>query len=119
MLSKNLVVKIADFGAVSLLQETDFSVRSLNIVPSKQHTWLYSALEFFNNPEMERIRAMDVYSYALIRYEIITRNQGFATSDNALPGLILQIIKDNGQKRNIKLDIKQSLIDGEVYRKIL
>ena len=65
LLSDDLVVKIADFGAVSLLQETGFSVGSLDIVSSKQHTWLYSAPEFLNNPEMERTRAMDVYTATL------------------------------------------------------
>ena len=113
LISDNLVVKIADFGAVSLQQATGFSTGSLDIVPSKQHTWLYSAPEFLNNPEMKQTRAMDVYSYAMICYEIITRNQAFATSKNALPGLILQLIKDNGQKPNLELikHVKQSLID--------
>ena len=36
LLSENLVVKIVDFGAVSLLQATGCSVGSLDIVPSKQ-----------------------------------------------------------------------------------
>ena len=120
LLSDDLVVKIADFGAVSLLQATGFSAGSLDIVSSKQHTWLYSAPEFLNNPDMQRTRAMDVYSYAMIGYEIITRNQVFSTSGSALPRLILQLIKDNGQKPNTQLidDVKQSLIDDESNRKI-
>ena len=113
LLSHDLVVKIADFGAVSLLQATGCSVGSLDIVPSKQHTWLYSAPEFLNNPEMQRTRAMDVYSYAMICYEIITRNRAFARSGNSVPMWIGELIKDGRQKPNIKLinQVKQSLSD--------
>ena len=100
LLSDDLVVKIADFGAVSLLQETGFSVGSLDIVPTKQYTWLYSAPEFLNNPEMERTRAMDVYSYAMIGYEIITRNQAFVSKGGFTSDIVLRLIMENGQKPN-------------------
>ena len=49
LLSNELVVEIADFGAVCLLQETGFSVGSLDSVSNKQYTWLYSTAEFLNN----------------------------------------------------------------------
>ena len=111
MLSKNLVVKIADFGAVSLLQETGCSNGSLHIVPSKQQTWPYLAPELLNNPEMERTRAMDVYSYAMIGYKIITRNQVFMSTEVVNPNLILQLIIENDQKPDIRFidDVKTTL----------
>ena len=120
LLSKNLVVKIADFGAVSILQATSFSVGSFDITPSKQHTWLYSAPEFLNNPKIKQTRAMDVYSYGILCYEIITRNLAFSTPGNFVPKSTLTLIKDGGQKPNIELidEVKQSLIDDEGNRKI-
>ena len=113
LLSENLVVKIADFGAVSILQATGCSVGTFDITPSKQHTWLYSAPEFLNNPEIKRTRAMDVYSYGMLCYEIITRNRAFSTPGNSVPNLILTLIKDEGQKPDVKLidNVKQSLND--------
>ena len=71
LLSDNLVVKIADFGAVSLIQATGCLSASLSIVPNKQHTWLYSAPNLLKNPSMKRTCALDVYSYAMIGYKII------------------------------------------------
>ena len=62
---------------------------------------------------MKRTRAMDVYSYAMICYEIITRSQAFMSSDQSAPGLILQMIKESGQKPNKELihGVKKTLKD--------
>ena len=94
LLSESLVVKIADFGKVSLRQAGGFSIGLWDIVSlSKQRTWLYSAPEFLKNPEMERTRAMDVYSHVIIGYEIITRNQVFVSTRQTRLALALEIIK--------------------------
>ena len=114
LLSESLVVKIAEFGTVSLLQAVGFSVRLLDFVPlSKQHTRLYSAPEFLKNPEMEQTCAMDVYSFSMICYEIITRNQVFVSTRQTRLALALEMIKLYGYKPNTKLidNVKQSLID--------
>ena len=113
LLSDNLVVKIADFGAVSLAQATGCLSASLSIVPNKQLTWLYSAPELLKNPLMKRTCALDVYSYAMIGYEIITRQQVFFSSDRRNFNLIQQLIRDIGQKPDQELinEVKSNLVD--------
>ena len=113
LLSDNLVVKIADFGAVSLVQASGSLSASFSIVPNKQHTWLYSAPELLNNPSTKRTCALDVYSYALIGYEIITRHQVFVSSGCPNYNLIQQLIRDEGLKPDQELfnEVKSNLVD--------
>ena len=100
LLDENLVVKIADFGAVSIIQASGASSASVNVLPCKQYTWLYSAPELLKNPEIKRTCAMDVYSYAMIGYEIITRQQVFVATGGVSCDLIRKLIMENGQKPN-------------------
>ena len=113
MLSDNLVVKIADFGAISLVQATGSLSASFSMVSNKQLTWLYSATELLKNPSMKRTCALDVYSYAMIGYEIITRHQVFVSSGRLNYNLIQQLIRDEGQKPDQELinEVKSNLVD--------
>ena len=113
LLTDNFVVKIADFGAVSLIYATGGPSASMSLVSSKQHTWLYSSPELLSNPGIEMTRTMDVYSYAMIGYEIITRHQVFISSGDARLDLIQQLIKDEGLKPDLKLinEVKGNLVN--------
>ena len=113
LLSDDLVVKIADFGAVSLAQATGSLTSSFSIASNKQLTWLYSAPEVLKNPLMKRTCALDVYSYALIGYEIITRQQAFLSSGCLNYNLIQQLIRDEGLKPDQELinEVKSNLVD--------
>ena len=113
LLSDNLIVKIADFGAVSLVQASGSLSASFSIVPNKQYTWLYSAPEFLKNPSTKQTCALDVYSYAMIGYEIITRHQVFVSSGCPNYNLIQQLIRDEGLKPDQELfnEVKNNLVD--------
>ena len=95
LLDENLVAKIADFGAVSI--STSALTSSLEIESSKQLTELYSPPELLKQPSITRTYAMDVYSFAMIGYEIICRKQVYKGFEN----LVLQLIKDLGQKPDL------------------
>ena len=90
-----LTVKLADFGAASIAKVT--GATSLTIDNGNtQHTPLYTAPEFLRNPNNKRCRSMDVYSYGMIGYEIITRTRVFSGSQVSNDALI-SLIK-SGQK---------------------
>ena len=110
LLDKNLTSKIADFGAVDVFRATTQSVATSEFEFSKQYTVLYSAPEVLKEPfSIKKTKAMDVYSYAMIGYEIITRQQVF--SANTIPlTLIIELIKNTGLKPDKTLMIESSAV---------
>ena len=95
---------------VSLVEATGCLSAFLDIIPNKQHTWLYSAPELLKNPLMKRTCVLDVYSYAMIEYEIIARHQVFdCTNFN----LIQQLIRDEEMKPDQELinKVQSNLFD--------
>ena len=67
LLGNMLVIKLADFGSVA-------APGTRNEGGNTQCTPHYAAPEFLNNPTKDSKRkSMDVYSFAMIGYEIITR----------------------------------------------
>ena len=74
---------------------------SIQFPISNQYTPLYCSPELLKNIEIRNCSS-DIYSYALIGYEIITRHQVFIH-----PGinydLIIYQIQHNGQKPNMNI----------------
>ena len=64
LLTKDLVVKVADFGAASLIQNTESSGNSLIQNNQSQYTYFYIAPEYFSDDSKisgKKTLAMDVY----------------------------------------------------------
>nr|CAB3259490.1 CBL-interacting protein kinase 33-like [Phallusia mammillata] len=93
LLTLELQVKLADFGSVNLVQITGASrLPSISVQSTTQHTRLYSAPEFLKDPQSKRTVKMDVYSFGMIIFEMITRKSifhGVAVNMDVLIALIL------------------------------
>ena len=110
LLDKNFTSKIADFGAIDVFRATAQSVATSEFEFSKQYTELYSAPEVLKEPfSTKKTKAMDVYNYAMIGYEIITRQQVFSANTISLT-LIIELIKDAGLKPDKTLMIESSAV---------
>jgi len=64
-----------------------------------QHTPCYAAPEFLKNPTDEKTNSMDVYSFGMIGYEILTRQVVY---EGAPFNLIVNLNIAKGQKPNLK-----------------
>ena len=108
LMANDLTVKLADFGSVTIVQATEM-MSSYQLQSNKQYTPLYSAPELLKNIEMRNCSS-DIYSYALIGYEIITRHQVFIDA-GINHDLIMYQIQHNGQKPNMNIvnEIKNNL----------
>jgi len=75
-----------------------------------QHTPFYTAPEYLRKPTKKRFCSMDVYSYGMIGYEIITRRRVFGESQVPLD-VLMYLIKIEGQKPDESLmdEISNSL----------
>ena len=108
LMANDLTVKLADFGSVTIVQATEM-MSSYQLQSNKQYTPLYCAPELLKNIEIRNCSS-DIYSYALIGYEIITRHQVFIDT-GINHDLIMYQIQHNGQKPNMNIvnEIKKKL----------
>ena len=108
LMADDLTVKLADFGSVTIVQATEM-MSSFQTPSNKQYTPLYCAPELLKNIEIRNCSS-DIYSYALIGYEIITRHRVFSDAGISYNAIIYQI-QQNGQKPNMNIvnDIEKSL----------
>ena len=97
LLGDLLSIKLADFGATTIVKVTGATSLTVDDNGNSQHTPLYTAPEFLRNLNEKRCRSMDVYSYGMIGYEIITRTSVFSGSQVSGDALIY-MIKTEGQK---------------------
>ena len=117
-------IKLGDFGAATIARLTGTTIRTtISGDTNNQHTPLYSAPEYLNKPTMEKKCNMDVYSYAMVGYEILTRQVIY--SGGGVPGdLLLSLIMQTGLKPNEKSlddvanDIKENSGDLAVLHKL-
>ena len=99
LLTNDLTVKLADFGAVTVVQATQ-TTSSFQNLSNNQFTSLYCAPEILSNVHKPKC-SCDMYSYAMIVYEIITRRQVFMSSGVNL-NLIMYHIIHNDLKPNME-----------------
>ena len=110
LLGDMLVIKVADFGSAA-------ATGTCNGTGNSQCTPLYAAPEFLNNPAKENKRkTTDIYSFAMIGYEILTRK---AVYEGASCNLV-EIAKRRGVKPQKKFidDVEKDLkrtSDKEIF----
>ena len=99
LLTDTLKIKIADFGSTTIAVVTGSTSISDG---NTQHTPLYTAPEFLQNTATMKQTSMDVYSYGLIGYEILTRQMAY--SGARIPfDVVLYMIILKGQKPDTKI----------------
>nr|XP_009860409.2 influenza virus NS1A-binding protein-like isoform X2 [Ciona intestinalis] len=123
LLTKSRSLKLADFGSVNIRKRTGASTTTLDIPCSKQHTLHFTAPEFLKDLDVERTPAMDVYSYGIIVYEVLTRIQAF--SDSTVGKEIIREVICNGTRPNqskldeVDMQLKQhQKQDHEIFLKL-
>ncbi|CAK8673658.1 unnamed protein product [Clavelina lepadiformis] len=102
MLTEDLRVKLADFGSVSLVACTGASSLSTPMSANTQHTPYYTAPEFLKDFNKPRTAAMDVYSYSMVLYEILTRERVYGKA-NASMDIVVTLIISQGIRPEEKL----------------
>ena len=116
LLGQNLKIKLADFGAATIARLTTAGSNTCFTIDggNTQHTPLYTAPEYLKCPTKQRSRSMDVYSYGMIGYEIVTRRRIF-DGCQVSPKLLLHLIMQNGQKpdKNWINEVALGLNDGK------
>ena len=103
LLAEKLQIKLADFGASTIAKLTGGTTTlTFKGNENTHHTPLYTAPEYIQNVTIPRSCSMDVYSYGMVGYEILTRKTVF--SEIAVPyELLILAIRDKGQKPNTEL----------------
>ena len=125
LLSDKRVIKLADFGAVAIVATTtgDESLQNATSYNSTQHTQIYTAPEFLKKRSSDRCSAMDVYSFGMVGYEILTRKTVFTGCQVSYSTLISQII-DRGVKpdesylNDVENDLEDNSRDMMIFRKL-
>ena len=102
LLGHMLNIKLADFGATTITKLTGATKGTIDKYQSTQHTPPYTAPEYLKNLDQGRCCSMDVYSYGMVGYEILTRKAIFSGS-NVNYDLLMHMIKTEGQKPNTTL----------------
>ena len=123
LLTEDLNVKLADFGSLDIAKSTGVTSATSRIPSSNQYTLLYTAPERLKDVCGTKIeKSMDVYSFAMVCYEVITRQKVFQDV-RANVSLIMNTIAYHGQKPNTKIidDLEQKLqrqnkVDYEIFQ---
>ena len=103
LLTLHLSVKLADFGSLQIAIATGATSTTTKTLSSNQYTPLYTAPKRLSDIcGTEAKSSMDVYSFAMICYEVITRRAVFHDV-RANIYLLIDLIASRGQKPNIKL----------------
>ncbi|XP_078495099.1 receptor-interacting serine/threonine-protein kinase 1-like [Ciona intestinalis] len=103
LLTKSRVLKLVDFGSVNIRQRTGASTSSFEIPHSTQHTLPFTAPEFLKDLYAVKTPAMDIYSYGIIVYEMLTRIRAYSDSTAGRDYIVAAI--SNGTRPNYrKLD---------------
>nr|XP_026695383.1 receptor-interacting serine/threonine-protein kinase 1-like isoform X2 [Ciona intestinalis] len=103
LLTTSRVLKLADFGSVNIRQQTGVSQTTFEIPHSTQHTWPFTAPEFLKDLFADKTPTMDIYSYGIIVYEVLTRIRAYSDSAAGRDNIVAAI--GNGTRPNqSKLD---------------
>ncbi|XP_076809503.1 uncharacterized protein LOC143452424 isoform X2 [Clavelina lepadiformis] len=124
LLTPDMMVKIADFGSVAIATATGVTGGSFTITSTTQHTPFYTAPELLGNILSDKKPSMDVYSYGMVLYAILTRHPAFSSDDlfPPNPALITHLIIHCGQKpKQTYLDdaessLKEKPEDLEIFK---
>ena len=121
LLGHKLEIKVADFGAASIAKITGLTSLTSDTT-NTQHTPFYTAPEYLSDPAKDRCSSMDVYSYGMIGYEIITRHVVYSGNSVAYDTLVC-LIKTVGQKPDesyLETDaLMEANSDLEIYAELV
>ncbi|XP_078491121.1 uncharacterized protein LOC144747162 [Ciona intestinalis] len=111
LLTKSRVLKLSDFGSVAIRKRTGASTLAIDISPSNQHTCIYTAPELLKNIFADKTPAMDIYSFGVVVYEVLTRICAYSdcdASDQDLKNLIIHELRPNPSKLDeVEKQLKQ------------
>ena len=124
LLAEKLQIKLADFKATTFaMYSDDLTQHPLNREEKTHFTPIYAAPEYLKDPSKEKESTMDVYSYGMVGYEILTRKTVF--SDLELPkDTVVEFIKRTGRKPSLELIHKtagaevKSASETEIFSKL-
>ncbi|CAK8682213.1 unnamed protein product [Clavelina lepadiformis] len=124
LLTPDMMVKIADFGSVAIATATGVTGGSFTITSTTQHTPFYTAPELLGNILSDKKPSMDVYSYGMVLYAILTRHPAFSSDDlfPPNPALITHLIIHCGQKPkqkyldDVESTLKEKPEDLEIFK---
>ena len=102
LLGDVLQIKLGDFGSTAIDQLTGASSLAITGCNNTQHTPYYTAPEYLRNPAKEKSTSMDIYSFGMTGYEIITRQVVFSTA-NVKCDIVLHLIMTQGRKPDEKV----------------
>ncbi|XP_078494153.1 tyrosine-protein kinase JAK1-like [Ciona intestinalis] len=103
LFTKSRVLKLANFGSVNIRKRTGTSTSTFEIPHSRQHTWPYTAPELLENFFTEKTSAMDIYSFGIVVYEVLTRTRAYSDATDRRDIFVAAVC--NGMRPNqSKLD---------------
>ena len=122
LLGNKLTVKVADFGATSIALTTGAHSSSSSGDYNIQYTLRYTAPEFLRNFSKRR-RSMDVYSYGMIGYEILTRKLVYSGAEKNLYFKLINEIKNVQKLNTIHIDkvldsLKSNSSESVIFRRL-
>ncbi|CAK8687034.1 unnamed protein product [Clavelina lepadiformis] len=99
LLSLDLRVKLGDFGSAHFAAAVGASQMTVDIPKNRQHSVLYTAPEFLDNANLPRHPSMDIYSLAIVIYEVMTCVSAYDGA--AIPlGTLIHLIIATDQRPN-------------------
>ena len=122
LLTMNLSVKLADFGSLEIAIVTGATSTTAETSSHNQYTPLYTAPERLQDISGSKAKSsMDVYSFAMICYEMMT-GQAVFHDVRANVSLLISLIASCGQKPTTKLidDMErklkqQNIADSKIF----
>ena len=124
LLGNKLQIKLGDFGLTSIVKLTGAVFVSNDGQGKPQYaTPFYAAPEFLKRPTKGKLPSMDVYSFGMIGYEIITRKTVFG---EATMKTMIKLIIADGEKPNEQtldkeatiLSRKRNTTDLEIFHEL-
>ena len=115
-----LVIKLADFGAATINKYTGASTLDISGEDNTQHTPYYTAPEFLKDTSKPKRQSMDVYSFGMIGYEILTRKAVYSGA-SVSSAAVLSLIKLEGQKPDVTImnqvetSLKEISNDSQIF----
>jgi len=123
LLTDRLQIKLADFGATAIAKLTGATSMTISGEGNTQHTPFYTAPEYLRKPTKEKCCSMDVYSYGMIGYEILTRKRVFDGSQVPLD-VLMYLIKNEGRKpdesclNKVSKTLKKTKNEHKIFSKL-
>ena len=117
-----LQIKLGDFGSTTTVRFADETSTETIRDENTQYSPKYVAPEFLSNPTAGKYKSMDVYGFAMIGYEILTRQGVFSAVANI--NVMITLKKEIGQTPDVEClnmmatALKNNNTDFEIFGKL-